>query len=111
MNFDELKTAIDNTRENAASKWKIKGLHGREIDLRAHFDRMAVWIQRFIAIGDTVVQYDPAHAALPWAALRFVLKVLILRRCTNPKHDPSNGSRFVSMILQERPRLSMVWSR
>lgn len=28
-----------------------------------------------LGIGDTIVQYDPGHAALPWAAVRFVLQV------------------------------------
>ena len=29
-------------------------------------------------VGDMAVQYDPVHAALPWALIRFLLKVCIL---------------------------------
>lgn len=74
LKFEDLKNTIDDTRRHAASKWKIKGRHG-EIDLRENFNRLVGWVQKFIAIGDTVVTYDPGHAALPWAALRFVLQV------------------------------------
>ena len=28
-------------------------------------------------IGDTVVQYGPGHAALPWAGVRFILQVAV----------------------------------
>lgn len=27
-------------------------------------------------VGDVAVSYDPGHAALPWALVRFLLKVL-----------------------------------
>jgi hypothetical protein len=29
----------------------------------------------FKQVGDVAVQYDPAHAALPWAGIRFLLQV------------------------------------
>jgi 3-dehydroquinate synthetase len=32
-------------------------------------------MDRFKEIGDIIVQFDPVHAALPWAAVRFLLKV------------------------------------
>lgn len=30
-------------------------------------------LNRFISFGDIAVSFDPVHAALPWAAVRFVL--------------------------------------
>ncbi|KAK3946985.1 hypothetical protein QBC32DRAFT_386543 [Pseudoneurospora amorphoporcata] len=30
-------------------------------------------LNKFIVVGDVVVSFDPVHAALPWAAVRFVL--------------------------------------
>ncbi|KAI5790570.1 hypothetical protein FPQ18DRAFT_277531, partial [Pyronema domesticum] len=33
------------------------------------------WMDRFKEIGDIIVQFDPVHAALPWAGFRFLLKV------------------------------------
>lgn len=32
-------------------------------------------INKFLAVGDVVASFDPVHAALPWAAVRFVLVV------------------------------------
>lgn len=39
------------------------------------FSKIAVWIQKFVEVGDVAVSYDPGYAALPWAAVRFLLKV------------------------------------
>ena len=36
-----------------------------------------VWIRKFVEVGDIAIQYDPGHAALPWAAIRFLLQVSI----------------------------------
>ncbi|ORY72165.1 uncharacterized protein BCR38DRAFT_360285 [Pseudomassariella vexata] len=33
-------------------------------------------LNRFVAVGDVAVSFDPVHAALPWAAVRFVLMTL-----------------------------------
>ena len=38
---------------------------------------MVNWIDKFKQIGDTVVQYDPGHAALPWAGVRFILQIAV----------------------------------
>ncbi|KAK3392046.1 hypothetical protein B0T20DRAFT_72359 [Sordaria brevicollis] len=34
-------------------------------------------INSFLAVGDVAVSFDPVHAALPWAAVRFVLVALV----------------------------------
>jgi len=47
--------------------------------LRDLFSKIVTWIDRFKQVGDIVVQYDPAHAALPWAGVRFLLQVLTFR--------------------------------
>lgn len=38
-------------------------------------EKMLGWVDRIKAIGDIVVQFDPVHAALPWAGFRFLLGV------------------------------------
>ena len=48
---------------------------GQTVILRDLFSKIVVWIDRFKQIGDIVVQYDPLHAALPWAGVRFLLQV------------------------------------
>ncbi|KAK8210552.1 hypothetical protein IWZ01DRAFT_282754 [Phyllosticta capitalensis] len=58
---------------------------GREFVLRDILSKLAVWTTQFVAIGDAIVQYDPGHAALPWAAIRFLLLVTV-------KEDNTYGS-------------------
>ncbi|KAI5813890.1 hypothetical protein BZA77DRAFT_389541 [Pyronema omphalodes] len=54
---------IDILKKRKTKTWKI--------------DKLLNWIDKFKEIGDIVVQYDPAHAALPWAAFRFLLKKML----------------------------------
>lgn len=43
--------------------------------LRVFISRVVVCIRRFKEVGDIAVSFDPTHAALPWAAIRFILEV------------------------------------
>lgn len=43
--------------------------------MREKAERLMGWVTKFRDIGDIVVQYDPVHAALPWAGVRFILTV------------------------------------
>jgi hypothetical protein len=36
---------------------------------------MLSFIDKFKEAGDVAVSFDPVHAALPWAGIRFVLQV------------------------------------
>ena len=55
--------------------WKIS-FRGDEIILKDIGMKILRWVDNFKQIGDIVVQYDPVHAALPWAGFRILLKVL-----------------------------------
>ena len=69
--LDELLAAVGSRMHECEQRqWTIK-----QVVLRDVFTKIARWIQKFIDVGDVTVQYDPGHAALPWAALRFLLKV------------------------------------
>lgn len=48
---------------------------GKKLDLAGIMDNIIRWADRFKAIGDTIVQYDPGHMALPWAVARFLIQV------------------------------------
>ena len=74
VTIEDVRASIAEARGKAAKKWTIKGPRG-DINLRVHFDKIVHWVQEFLAIGDTIVTYDPGHAALPWAAMRFLLQV------------------------------------
>ena len=39
------------------------------------FDKIAGYINKFKETADVVVQYDPVHAALPWAGVRLLLQM------------------------------------
>ena len=84
MNFsstaklDDLLAAVaDKKRECQQKQWTVQRGPGRNaVVLRDVFTKIATWIEKFVECGDSVVQYDPGHAALPWAAVRFLLKVM-----------------------------------
>jgi uncharacterized coiled-coil DUF342 family protein len=48
---------------------------GKEVKVREVLDKISGFIKTFRDTVDVVVQYDPGHAALPWAAVRFLLQV------------------------------------
>ena len=67
--------AIQKVEDARARALVIKFSSGKTFVVRDAFEKLAAWTTRFIEVGDVAVQYDPAHAALPWAAVRFILKV------------------------------------
>lgn len=58
-------------------RWKFKKSNGEVIILRDVAEKIVAWVEKFISVGDTIVQYNPAHAALPWAAVRFLLQATV----------------------------------
>jgi hypothetical protein len=50
---------------------------GKEIILRDVAEKTVRWLDTFKAVGDVVANFDPVHASLPWAGVRFLLQVLI----------------------------------
>jgi hypothetical protein len=58
-------------------KWKWKKPSGEEIIMRDVLERIMKWIHKFKEVGDVVIQYDPTHAALPWAGVRFLLTIVV----------------------------------
>ena len=63
---------IENERKGKA--WKIPFL-GNVIVMKDIAMKVLHWVHKFREIGDIAIQSDPIHAALPWAAFRFLLKV------------------------------------
>ena len=60
-------------------RWRLRrpGHGGETIVLRDLFSKIVAWIDRFKEVGDIVVQYDPVHAALPWAGVRLLLEIAV----------------------------------
>lgn len=69
---------VEAARDLALRKrWKFTKSNGDVVILRDVMEKIVGWIQRFKETGDAAVQYDPAHAALPWAAFRFLLQTTV----------------------------------
>jgi len=69
--FDTAKQAQE---QNLAKQFKLKW-GDKEIDVREKAEGFLACLNKFKEIGDLVMQYDPVHAALPWAGVRFILMV------------------------------------
>ena len=71
---EELVAEVE--RYISQSKGKaIKVSNGENLFVRDVLQKVSRWIKKFVEVGDTVVQYDTGHAALPLALLRLVLQV------------------------------------
>lgn len=58
-------------------QWTYTKSNGKVIIIRDLFEKLVEWVKRFKEVGDIIVSYDPGHAALPWAAVRFLLTIAI----------------------------------
>ena len=58
-------------------RWKYTRSNGQKVVLWDVLERVTGWINKFKAVGDVAIQYDPGHAALPWAAIRFILQASV----------------------------------
>jgi len=56
-------------------QWKFTKHNGEVVVIRDSLQKVVEWIHKFREVGDMVMQYDPAHAALPWAGVRLLLQV------------------------------------
>lgn len=69
------KVAAEKQRDLCiAKRWKI----GRVV-IRDVFEKILVWVDKFLEIGDIVMQFDPVHAGLPWACIRIILEVRVFQ--------------------------------
>ena len=72
---EALKEAQEKRQTCAQKFWTLKKRNGETNILRDVIEKIIVWVEKFIAVGDAAMQYDTAHAAPAWAAFRFVLQV------------------------------------
>ena len=72
----DLVIAVEEKKELCLSRrWRFRRKNGEHVVLRDVLQKMVMWIRKFQEVGDMAVQYDPVHAALPWAGVRFFLQV------------------------------------
>lgn len=95
-----LAAITDKKNECVKKQWVLYvNKKGEKIMIRELFNGISDWIHRFRTIGDVAVQYDSAHAALPWAAVRFFLQVMTILHF---QYDPYSS-------LDRCERLPNVW--
>ncbi|KAI6081499.1 hypothetical protein F4821DRAFT_26052 [Hypoxylon rubiginosum] len=68
-----IKSAKDKRQLCLRERWTYKAPGGKVIVLRDVLEKTIGWINKYKAVGDIAVQYDPVHAALPWAAFQSLL--------------------------------------
>jgi hypothetical protein len=88
--LDELCGLVLKQKEKCDEKsWKFN-FNGQQVILRDVAQKIFYWLQKFKEVGDVAINFDPVHAALPWAAFRFVLQVMF---------DSDNGLSSWSLTL------------
>ena len=78
---DLLALAQSSEREANNKRWTYTRKRGEKVILRDVFAKIVHWVNVFKQVGDAAVQYDPGHAALPWAGVRFILQVKAKSQC------------------------------
>ncbi|TEY27484.1 hypothetical protein BOTCAL_1110g00010 [Botryotinia calthae] len=71
-----LNTAREKKRLCEERKWKFQ-LGKRTLVLRDEVEKVIRGLRKFKEVGDIIVNVDPLHAGLPWAAIRLLLEVTI----------------------------------
>ncbi|GKT70500.1 ankyrin repeat protein [Colletotrichum tofieldiae] len=75
--IDELLAATKEARDGLDAKSWSFTRNGKKVIVRDILTKVAKWVHHFKEVGDIAVQYDPGHAALPWAGVRFLLNVAV----------------------------------
>lgn len=93
-------------------KWKDNGRPAGKDAVRVQvaISRIIICLRRFKEVGDIAVSFDPTHAALPWAAFRFVLEVCVISKIETPWYHylpPSLGFDCEPRAA----RIAVFWAR
>ena len=79
----ELRADAELSKQISIDKrWKFVRKSGETVVIRDVFEKIIRWVDTFKQIGDVAVQYDPAHASLPWAGIRLLLQVRLAELLT-----------------------------
>jgi N-terminal domain of NWD NACHT-NTPase len=77
-------------------RWKFVNRKGETVIVRDVFEKIANSVKKFVEVVDVAIQYDPTHAALPWAGVRFLLQLVV---------NASDVNASVSESLEKVSRL------
>jgi hypothetical protein len=68
----DLTTKVQDKCQSKSYKFSFKG---KEVIMRDVAGKIIFWLNKFKEVGDVAVNFDPVHASLPWAGVRFLLQV------------------------------------
>ncbi|KAI1388967.1 uncharacterized protein F4822DRAFT_263886 [Hypoxylon trugodes] len=76
--IEELQALVaKKQREADANALKVT-IGSKTYVVRDLASKIIVWLNRLKEVGDVAVSFDPTHAALPWAAFRFLLQAVTI---------------------------------
>lgn len=73
--LNDVLTAVADKRDQVIDRQWTVVIRGKPTVLRHVADKIINWVQKFVAVGDVLSQYDPVLLSPPWAAIRFLLQV------------------------------------
>lgn len=92
-----LKAAEEKRDAALKRRYRLTRRGKPDIIVRDVMEKIIHYIKRFTAVGDNVVQYDPQHSALPWAAVRFILQAAV--NYTEAEQEILNSIELVTRLL------------
>lgn len=75
----EIVQVVEQKKQDCVDKqWVLyTNKAGEKVPVRDVLAKVADWFERFKEVGDTAVQFDPVHAALPWAVVKMLLQLSV----------------------------------
>ena len=105
--LQDLTRVIEDKRQNCVDReWKLNR-SGGTVSARELFGKMVAWVNKFKQVGDIAIQYDPLHAALPWAAVRLVLQAIVNEYDTN--EALLEGLEYVSSLIARYAMVEAIY--
>lgn len=111
---DLLELTTYSKQECIKKRWRYTRKSGETIIFVDLFSKIAKWVDIFKQVGDTAVQYDPVHAALPWAGVRFLLQVCniyVLGEVTEYRQIAVNDIEKYAFVVEGATLISEIICR
>ena len=78
ISIEDVQAAVQNKLDECTRKrWKYIRSDGKKVVLWDVLTKIMKWINKFKEVGDVAIQCDAGHAAIPWAAIRFMLQASV----------------------------------
>ncbi|KAI4174462.1 MAG: hypothetical protein LQ346_008229 [Caloplaca aetnensis] len=92
-----------------ASEDNRRQIWGTKYTYREVCDKVSSYAQKFQFVGDMVTQAEPVYAALPWAAVRFIITCAVGESETY--HTILDGTEFISGLVVQYPAIEQIFAK